>query len=247
MANKVMTNIEFANHAKYIAESVKTCYMLGAFGHFANTTNISREVSRTDVNNHPYEQSAVSIKDKGFLFDCCGLIKGILWNWQEFPSLYGGANYASNGVPDIGADTFIIKCDDVSSDFSNIEVGEAVWMKGHIGIYVGDGMVAEATPRWEIAPHGVKLTVCQNISTKGGWGRKWTKHGKLPWVEYLNQKEEIDMVYRTIDEIPTWAKEAIQYFIDNGSLAGVAKDNLGLSMDMIRILTVLYRNIAKEA
>lgn len=244
MANKVMNKYEFAKHARYIAEHPKTCYMLGAFGHFTNTTNISYEVARRDVNNKPYEQAALNIKDKGFMFDCCGLIKGILWGWNEFPGEYGGARYASNGVPDISADTFITYTD-ASTDFTNIDVGEIVWMKGHVGIYVGDGYVAEATPRWEISPRGVKLTVCQNISTAGGWGRKWTKHGKLPWVDYDVQKESDDM-YHNLNEVPDYAKEAIKWYIDNGYLAGVAPDDLALSQDMTRVLTILYRVMKKE-
>lgn len=71
---KVMTKYEFAKRAKNIAENVITSYMLGSFGHFTNTTNISWEVGRSDVNNKPYEQDALAIKDRGWMFDCCGLI-----------------------------------------------------------------------------------------------------------------------------------------------------------------------------
>ena len=44
------------------------------------------------------------------------LIKGILWGWDGDASrTYGGAGYAINGVPDIGADTMITKCTGVST------------------------------------------------------------------------------------------------------------------------------------
>ena len=85
-----------------------------------------------------------------FGFDCSGLIKGILWGWDGLPTAtYGGAKYTSNGVPDISADQMITKCSGVTTDFSNIEIGEAVWMPGHIGIYIGDGLAVECTPDGE--------------------------------------------------------------------------------------------------
>lgn len=83
-------------------------------------------------------------------FDCVCLIKGVLWGWNGNASkTYGGAGYAVNGVPDIGADTMITKCSGVSTDFSKIVPGEAVWLKGHIGVYIGGGKVIECTPAFK--------------------------------------------------------------------------------------------------
>ena len=117
-----------------------------------------------------------------FGFDCVCLIKSVLWGWEGSSKTYGGATYASNGVPDIGADTMITKCSNISTDFSTIEIGEAVWIKGHIGVYVGDGLVVECTPAWE---NKVQFTALKNIGDKAGYhSRTWIKHGKLPYVEY---------------------------------------------------------------
>ena len=111
------------------------------------------------------------------------LIKGILWGWNgDAGKTYGGAKYASNGVPDTNADGMIQLCKEVSTDFSKIEVGEAVWLKGHIGVYIGDGLAVESTPAWK---NCVQVTSVHNIGKKSGYkGRKWTKHGKLPFVSY---------------------------------------------------------------
>ena len=80
------------------------------------------------------------------------------------------------------ADQMIAKCKEVSTDFSKIQPGEVVWMSGHIGVYVGDGLAVEATHRWK---DGVQRTAVHNIGTIPGYnGRKWTKHGKLPWINY---------------------------------------------------------------
>ncbi len=62
---------------------------------------------------------------------------------------HGGAVYGSNGVYDDGADTIINRCTNVSRDFRNIEVGELMHMSGHVGIYIGNGQVVEATAGWD--------------------------------------------------------------------------------------------------
>jgi hypothetical protein len=119
-----------------------------------------------------------------FAFDCVGLIKATLWGWLGFPNYsYGGAIYGANGVPDVSADTmFQQMCINPSSDFTNIVPGEAVWMPGHIGVYIGDGRVVECTTRWT---NNVLISACLNIGWIAGLnGRKWEKHGRLPWVEY---------------------------------------------------------------
>lgn len=116
-----------------------------------------------------------------FGFDCVCLLKGILWGWNGDASrTYGGASYAANGVPDIGADSIIGVCSEVSTDFSHLEVGELVWMSGHVGAYVGDGLVVECTPAWD---NKVQLTAC-NRTISGYHRRDWAKHGKLPYLAY---------------------------------------------------------------
>lgn len=107
-------------------------------------------------------------------FDCVGLIKAVLWGWNGDESkVYGGAVYASNGVPDLSADAMIGRCADASTNFSSIAVGEFLWMKGHCGVYIGNGKVVESSPKWA---NGVQVTALT--------ARNWLKHGKLPWVEY---------------------------------------------------------------
>lgn len=115
-------------------------------------------------------------------FDCIGLIKAVLWGWEGLTDkTYGGATYASNGVPDLSADSMINQCSDVSTNFNSIAVGEYLWMKGHCGIYIGNGLAVESSPKWK---NGVQVTAC-NCSKKGYNSRYWTKHGKLPYVEYV--------------------------------------------------------------
>jgi hypothetical protein len=106
-----------------------------------------------------------------------------MWGWKGDPNqVYGGAEYKSGGIPDIGTDQLIEQCIDVSEDFSTIQPGEYVWLPGHCGIYVGDGLAAEATfePK-----SGVQLQAVLPMGVKEGYpATGWVKHGKLPWIRY---------------------------------------------------------------
>lgn len=115
--------------------------------------------------------------------DCIGLVKLCFWQWNgDASKANGGAIYASNGVPDISADMMINKCKNVSSNFSKIEVGEFLWMPGHCGIYLGGGLAVEASPKWK---NSVQITAVGNIGAKPGYNtRLWSKHGKLPYLDY---------------------------------------------------------------
>jgi hypothetical protein len=130
-----------------------------------------------------------------FGFDCVCLIKGVLWGWTgDLNARYGGAKYQSNGVPDIDETTMFNKCSDISTDFSHLEMGEAVWMKGHIGIYIGNGLAVECSPKWGDC---VQITAC-NCSRKGYNRRDWTKHGKLPYVKYENTKPTASTAFGSV-------------------------------------------------
>ena len=118
--------------------------------------------------------------DGGFAFDCSGLIKSDLWGWKGANRPNGGAVFYAHGMPDVNANTMIGMCRDVSSDFSNIKLGELVWLEGHVGLYVGDGLAVESTPQWK---NGVQLTAC-NCDREGYPRRDWTKHGKFPFIYY---------------------------------------------------------------
>ena len=185
----VMKASEFVAKLKDVAQNYKTLYVMGCFGAPLTGGNVSRY-----CNNHAYNKQAARTKmikaaanqnPPVFGFDCVCLIKGILWGWRgDASKTYGGASYAVNGVPDIGADTMITKCKGVSTNFSNVEVGEALWCSGHIGVYIGGGLAVECSPAFE---NDVQITAVKNMGTKSGYNaRTWTKHGKLPYIEYDN-------------------------------------------------------------
>ena len=190
----VMKANEFVERVKDVAQNYKTLYVMGCFGAPLTGGNVSRYCS-----NHEYNKATdrtAMIRDAAdqsppvFGFDCVNLIKGILWGWTGNPAkIYGGAIYKANGVPDMNANNMFSVCKGISTDFSKIEVGEAVWCSGHIGVYIGGGLAVECTPRWK---NNVQITAIANIGKKAGYNaRTWTKHGKLPYVEYDSDEPSI--------------------------------------------------------
>ena len=203
----VMTGRELADKALDIARNYKTLYVMGCFGAPMTAANKKRYTTNHDYNRQAARTAMINAASSDtFGFDCVCLIKGILWGWKgDQNALYGGAKYASNGVPDYGADTMINVCKGVSSDFSRIEIGEAVWMPGHIGIYVGDGLAVECTPKWK---NKVQITAVGNIGNITGYDtRYWTKHGKLPWVDYSVDAPVVS------DRLPAEAKAELEAWI----------------------------------
>jgi hypothetical protein len=179
---------ELVDKAIDIAKNYKTLYVMGCFG--APMTEANKE---RYTKNHSYNKQASrtamikAASSDTFGFDCVCLIKGILWGWNGDRSKpYGGASYASNGVPDLNADQMIAKCSSVSTSFGNIVPGEMLWCSGHAGIYIGNGLGVECTPAWA---NKVQITAVGNIGSKSGYNtRQWTKHGKLPYVDYSVQQ-----------------------------------------------------------
>lgn len=194
---KITTAAQLAAKCKEVAQNYKTLYVLGAFGWPMTAKNKTRALNHSNSRARVYNSKTarkVKINAAGpdtFGFDCVCMIKALLWGWNgNQAKTYGGAVYKANDVPDIGADQMISACSGVSTDFSTIEVGEAVWFTGHIGVYIGDGLAVECTPRWK---DGVQITAVHNIGKKTGYnGRKWTKHGKLPYVTYTGAAEKTD-------------------------------------------------------
>lgn len=236
--SKVMTSTEFVAKLKDIATNYKTLYVMGCFGAPMNATNKARYRNNNDYNRQPARQAMIDAATADtFGFDCVCLIKGVLWGWDgNKNAVYGGATYASNGVPDIGADTMITKCAGVSTDFSKIEVGEAVWKSGHIGVYIGDGLAVECTPAWK---NKVQITAVANIGAKSGYNsRTWTKHGKLPYIDYTKQEIKFSDVKKD-----AYYYDAVKWAVENGITAGTGDGKFSPDEPCTRaqMVTFLYR------
>lgn len=188
MAKIVMTDKELIHKLWDIVNNYKTIYMYAAYGFKVTDATISGKAKQNlngwyTPNNITKLKKVANQNPPYWGFDCVNLLKAILWGWNGDTSKdHGGAVYGANGVPDTSANGMIKKCYDVSDDFSNILPGEGLWMEGHWGTYVGDGLAIECTTRWDDC---VQVTAVLNIGKKQGFnGRKWSKHGKLPWIAY---------------------------------------------------------------
>lgn len=183
----VYRDSEFVEILKQIATNYKTRYMYAAYGLKINTRNITNKANQNCNGWYTPErvrdlQNYANKTPVWWGFDCVNLIKGVLWGWEgDENSESGGAKYGANGVPDTNANGFIGRCVNVSTNFNTIQPGECLWIDGHVGVYIGDGLAVECTPRWE---NGVQISCVANLGKKGEKTRTWTKHGKMPWINY---------------------------------------------------------------
>lgn len=177
---------EFVKRAIDIATNKKTLYVMGCFGAPMTDKNKARYSKNHSYNRTLARQEMIQKADPDtFGFDCVCLLKAIGWGWNgDLTHVYGGAKYKSNDVPDCTIS--YIRNFDYSTDFSNIEIGEALYLPGHVGIYIGNGQAVECTPKWD---NKVQITTVQNIKETGNKLRRWDGHGKIFFVDYKAEKE----------------------------------------------------------
>lgn len=176
---------DFVAKVKNIAQNYNTVYCWGSFGFPITQANITRLAGQYPLIYTDAMQTKLrSLIGKNYFgFDCVGLIKGVLWGFTgNSTKANGGTAYCSNGVNDIDCNAMFNLCSGQSTDFSDIVPGEFLWMQGHIGVYIGDGLAVEATASWG---NKVQITAVTNIGAKSGYNsRRWTKHGKSPFIDY---------------------------------------------------------------
>lgn len=195
MANQIMTDSRFIEIIMQLVNS-QTLYCKGGIGQPLYKANQDRLINQYTYNKN--RASQIHSKDKNtFAVDCVGMVKTVLWGWNgNTGATYGGAKYTSNGVPDVIEGGMLNLCYDVSTDFSKIKPGEFVWLQGHCGVYIGENLVAESTPKWK---NGAQLSGI-NGRTYEGRSRNWTKHGKLPWIAYSGQVAPVQQ-QKNLDEV----------------------------------------------
>lgn len=161
-------NVDLAEWAKQ-AYAKKWGYVYGTYGEVLTesilTTKISQFPEQVGENEEFIRQHWLG----GRTADCIGLIKGYAW----FNCDTGQIEYRSNGVTDMGSDPML----DMATEKGTIDTmpdipGIAVWMDGHIGIYVGGGQTIHAA-NTEL---GVIMTPLEKSS--------WTHWLKIPYISY---------------------------------------------------------------
>lgn len=185
----LMTAKEFIDKCKEVQKS-NTVYMWGTYGQILTNALIDYKAGQYPTHNKPDRVARHrKLVGKGYsAWDCVGVIKGILWGWQ----LGKNPPYGANRVPDTGSDGMYKNyCTNQSTDFSKIIPGCVVWVPGHIGVYIGNGLVIEATSRSTGGfTDNVLISSLNNIGVVPGYpARSWTHHGRLPWLDYSQEVE----------------------------------------------------------
>lgn len=168
------TNIGLCNFA-YNAANAGCGYVWGAFGHDVTMSFLRRQQTTYGADssaNLTVEQIDYIFQTFGGKpgFDCIGLIKA--YEWLDEGT--GNIAYQANGFPDKGADaTFHSAYISGTIDSISEVPGLAVWMDGHIGVYVGQGNVIEARGN----EFGVVMTRLSE--------RPWTHWLQLPGITYV--------------------------------------------------------------
>ena len=107
--------------------------------------------------------------------DCVGLIKG--YGWYDAES--GEIKVGSNGMMDVGANAMFSNATVKGTVDTIPEVpGLAVWVDGHIGIYIGNGEVIEA------------MNTLRGVTRTKLAGREWTHWLQIPYISYVEEKEK---------------------------------------------------------
>ncbi len=209
-----------------VAKNYKTLYVMGCFGAPMTAANKARYTKNHEYNMRAARTAMINAASADtFGFDCVNLLKGLLWGWNgDKTRVYGGATYPTTAdvlagaCPDIGANSMIKVCSGVSTDFSRIVPGAAVWLPGHIGVYIGGGLAVECTPAFK---NKVQITAVGNIGKKAGYDtRTWTKWGKIPYVNYeegdeMTEKEIKALVSETVKaELKATVREVVREVID---------------------------------
>jgi len=189
---KLMTNTEFVKRLQDIADNYDTVYAYGVFGAPLTASILSAKQKQYSWFYTPTKMAELNKRLGAFGFDCVNLVKGLLWGWNGDKSkTYGGAVYATNGVPDTNANGMMANyCTNQSTDFSNILIGEALWLDGHFGVYIGSGKSIECTPSWK---NKVQVTAVSKMGAISGLpSQSWVKHGKLPWIDYTGSNGTVN-------------------------------------------------------
>ena len=144
-------------------------YVWGTFGNVLNDSLLEYKVEQYPDGVGDHEDFIRTHWLGGRTTDCIGLIKG--YGWLDTDTLT--IKYGTNEMPDIGANSMYHNATVTGAiDTMPDTPGLAVWMEGHIGVYIGGGEVIEASS----TQRGVFKTQLE--------GRGWSKWLEVPYINY---------------------------------------------------------------
>ena len=192
---------------EYCKKQLGLPYWWGTFGQVANETLYNQKKKQ-----YPNQYTANDFKKQygKRVHDCVGLIKGYMWTDEN-----GKLTYNINQDKDVTG--MLENCNEIGAITAMPDIpGMLVFMKGHVGIYIGNGNVIEAKGH----AYGVVETKLKD--------RPWTTYGKLSWLNYIVNEEEKDMFDRLIDKygednVEHALSRLIETYIDDGNPAPWAR------------------------
>lgn len=190
-----------------------TVYMWGEFGRLVTNNTIDGKKkqypSHYDDTKVKYLKSLVG--KNYYAYDCAGLIK------SYFMSDYG--NKKVNYIVSYDKDAYGITVGTASEkdDISTLPEMEGLllYMKGHCGVYIGNGKVIECTSNQGIS--GIKYgKVCvSNLSA-----RPWKTWTKSKWLSYITDEPIIDKEDEEVKEEPKIEEPKIEEPVNTDSVDG---------------------------
>lgn len=165
---KVKNNLDLVKYAQYALDK-KWGYLYGTYGQVLDRPLLDSREQSYPGEVVPYLDFIHKNWMGGHVTDCAGLIKGYGW----LDPAAGVICYASNDIPDLCADDIYRAATEKGGMDSMPEIqGLAVWMDGHIGIYIGRGAVIEA------------MTTTRGVVKTELKSRGWLAWLKVPGILY---------------------------------------------------------------
>lgn len=116
-------------------------------------------------------------------FDCCGLFKCFMWHDYHTKN----ASYYGKTQKDLSCEGLLAEAKEKGNISTIPEIpGVLVYMKGHMGIYIGNGKVIESTAAKYDGKKGRIYRTYFKGDGKGCDGKRatWTKWFKSPYLTY---------------------------------------------------------------
>ena len=197
----------------YARSRVGSGYVFGTYGQVLSEQLLNQKLAQYPKQVGGFEK-IIRAKWLGIhVQDCSGLIKGFLWQGAN-----QAASYQANGIPDFSADSMFAMAKEKGSvsDISDIP-GLLVWKPGHIGVYIGNGVVIES--------NSTKAGVIKTRLTKTVNETNWKQWLKCPYLFYPNPIPSSGYIFHTVVKGETLSKIAKRYLGSASRFKEIAKLN----------------------
>lgn len=174
---------------EYVNSKLKlpTIYMLSGFGRVLTAAAVDKRIAKGD--QHTIQNEAIIRAGIGdYVYDCCGLIKGYLWEVAPGNVVYKTIDGVYDATSDQGV-AGMYNTAPVKGPIAEMPdvPGMLVFTAdlGHVGVYVGKkngiNQYVESTPAWKA--WGVTTSADKDHPQKHN--RKWAYYGQHRLINYL--------------------------------------------------------------